>query len=456
MSPDSRQDVALIPGMLPSQSRIEGLARHFIGLVIVGVLIGIACLPLNLVDRVQEQFYALMPTDASSPWTLPGILVALAPLVVMPVLLLLQRGPWHEGAGSGIPSTMNGLKDPSLLPRAMAAPGTVQRGILWSIATVAMFPLGREGPVVQFGAAVARAFHQRFKGWLPSLSERQMVAIGGGAGLAGGFNTPLLGAVFMLEELTADYAIVTIWPALVISVAAAGLSNIGGQPMFGLGVLNVVTPEMEQLMMAIPVGLVAGLFGGLFNRGLVWLTRTLSESVKRWPLQTGLYLGGGLSLLALMSWGTSTSDGESLVRQLIEQGMPDPVREGNHLTAGLTSLWITAVRMIGPMLALSPGVPGGLIDPSLSFGAVLGYTICSSAGYSGQLGIGLGLAAGLSGATQLPLVSIIFAWRLAGDQQLFAGVVLAAVLASYTGRLVCRDPVYHGLSKLNRQSAPRR
>ena len=90
MSPDSRQDVALIPGMLPSQSRIEGLARHFIGLVIVGVLIGIACLPLNLVDRVQEQFYALMPTDASSPWTLPGILVALAPLVVMPVLLLLH------------------------------------------------------------------------------------------------------------------------------------------------------------------------------------------------------------------------------------------------------------------------------------------------------------------------------------------------------------------------------
>ena len=73
-----------------------------------------------------------------------------------------------------------------------------------------------------------------------------MVAIGGGAGLAGGF-TPLLGAVFMLEELTADYAIVTIWPALVISVAAAGFSNIGGEPMFGLGVLNIAAPESEQL-----------------------------------------------------------------------------------------------------------------------------------------------------------------------------------------------------------------
>jgi len=317
-----------------------------------------------------------------------------------------------------------------------------------------MFPLGREGPVVQFGAAVARACHRRFRDWLPSLSERQIVAIGGGAGLAGGFNTPLLGAVFMLEELTADYSIVTIWPALVVSVAAAGFSNIGGEPMFGLGVLNIALPEIEQLMLAFPIGIVCGLVGGLFNKGLVWLTGRLAPVVRRKPLRTGLYLGGGLTILALLSWGTSTSDGESLVRQLMEQGMPNAFGDQQDFVAGITSVWITLVRVIGPMLALSPGVPGGLIDPSLTFGAVLGYTICAVAGISSQVGIGLGLAAGLSGATQLPLVSIVFSWRLAGDQQLFAGVVLAAVLAAYTGRLVCRDPVYHGLSKLQR--APRR
>ena len=453
MTPDTRHESVLIPGTFPYQGRLKGVVRHFFGLVIVGVLIGLACLPLNLVDRVQEQLYAFLPTSATTGWGWQGILIALMPLVVMPFLLLLQRGPWQAGAGSGIPSTMNSLEDPSRLPKAMAAAGTVQRGVLWSIATVAMFPLGREGPVVQFGAAVARACHRRFGSWLPSLSERQMVAIGGGAGLAGGFNTPLLGAVFMMEELTADYAIVTIWPALVISVAAAGFSNIGGEPMFGLGVLNIAAPESEQLLMAIPIGIVCGLIGGAFNRGLVWLTKRLAPMVRTRPLKTGLCLGAGLSVLALLSWGTSTSDGEALVRQLIDQGMPNAFSSDQKLFSGLTSLWITIVRVIGPMLALSPGVPGGLIDPSLTFGAVLGYTICAMVGVSTQLGIGLGLAAGLSGATQLPLVSIIFSWRLAGDQQLFAGVVLAAVLAAYTGRLVCRDPVYHGLSKL--QSAPR-
>lgn len=453
MSPDTRHESVLIPGTLPYQGRLKAVVRHFFGLVIVGVLIGLACLPLNLVDRVQEQLYALLPTSATTGWGGQGLIIALLPLVVMPALLLLQRGPWQAGAGSGIPSTMNSLEDPSRLPKAMAAAGTVQRGVLWSIATVAMFPLGREGPVVQFGAAVARACHRRFGSWLPSLSERQMVAIGGGAGLAGGFNTPLLGAVFMLEELTADYAIVTIWPALVISVAAAGFSNIGGEPMFGLGVLNIAAPESEQLLMAIPIGIVCGLIGGAFNKGLVWLTKRLAPMVRARPVKTGLCLGAGLSVLALLSWGTSTSDGEALVRQLIDQGMPNAFSSDQKLVSGVTSLWITIVRVIGPMLALSPGVPGGLIDPSLTFGAVLGYTICAIVGVSTQMGIGLGLAAGLSGATQLPLVSIIFSWRLAGDQQLFAGVVLAAVLAAYTGRLVCRDPVYHGLSKL--QSAPR-
>ena len=229
---------------------------------------------------------------------------------------------------------MNSLEDPSRLPKAMAAAGTVQRGVLWSIATVAMFPLGREGPVVQFGAAVARACHRRFGSWLPSLSERQMVAIGGGAGLAGGFNTPLLGAVFMLEELTADYAIVTIWPALVISVAAAGFSNIGGEPMFGLGVLNIAAPESEQLLMAIPIGIVCGLIGGAFNRGLVWLTKRLA----RWSGSPLNRASSRFEVLALLSWGTSTSDGEALVRQLIDQGMPNAFSSDQKLFSGLTSL----------------------------------------------------------------------------------------------------------------------
>ena len=93
MTPDTRHESVLIPGTFPYQGRLKGVVRHFFGLVIVGVLIGLACLPLNLVDRVQEQLYALLPTTATTGWGGQGLIIALMPLVVMPVLLLLQRGP---------------------------------------------------------------------------------------------------------------------------------------------------------------------------------------------------------------------------------------------------------------------------------------------------------------------------------------------------------------------------
>ena len=81
MSPDSRQDDALIPGTLPSQSRIEGLARHFIGLVIVGVLIGAYLLAIFGARMSPARFArAMIPAQAvavstqSSLASLPAML----------------------------------------------------------------------------------------------------------------------------------------------------------------------------------------------------------------------------------------------------------------------------------------------------------------------------------------------------------------------------------------------
>ena len=136
---------------------VKALARHFIGLVVVGIAIGLACWPLNVVDRLQSLLFARLPTTASA-WSWPGIGIALLPVVVMPTLLVLQRGPWRAGAGSGIPSTMNALEDPGLMPNAMATAGTVATacsplhrasgcgGFSGRIATAAMFPLGVKGP----------------------------------------------------------------------------------------------------------------------------------------------------------------------------------------------------------------------------------------------------------------------------------------------------------------------
>jgi hypothetical protein len=65
-----------------------------------------------------------------------------------------------------------------------------------------------------------------------------------------------------------------------------------------------------------------------------------------------------------------------------------------------------------------------------------------------HLGLALGMAAGLAGATQLPVMTIAFAIRLAGDQQLMVGLVASAVIAAYVGRIVQERPIYHALADL--------
>ena len=160
MRSDPRHQQQLIPNHRDQQySLVTGLLRHGIGLVVVGVAIGLACWPLNMLDRIQSALFAYLPTRGGA-WTTQGLVIASLPVVVMPVLLLLQRGGWKAGAGSGIPSTMNALEDPSLMAEAMAAQGTVQRGLLWSIATAAMFPLGRQG---RFAAATLHQMLETMK-----------------------------------------------------------------------------------------------------------------------------------------------------------------------------------------------------------------------------------------------------------------------------------------------------
>lgn len=437
-----RSLVAITRSMTPAPA--PAALRHGLGQILASALlggaVGLACLPLNLLDAAQDQLLQRLPAFGGR-WTPQTLLMALAPLAVMPLLLWLQARPWANGSGSGIPQTMAVVEDPQRAGQLLGPPPTLRRLVLWSLATLALVPLGREGPVVQVGAAVLHALQRRWPRLLSFLSAADAVAVAGAAGLAGGFNTPFMGVVFLAEELTGRFAAGLIWPGLVVCVLAAGVSNLGGQPEFALGLLRLTPAEPLQLLWALPLGITAGLLGGLFARLVVAATRRLTPLARRQPLRLGLLLGLALVLLLLCSGGASGGDGETLMRQLIRQ--PE----------ALQTPWIHLVtRLIGPALALGASVPGGLIDPALSLGAVLGQLLAAPAGLGG-LGIAVGMAAALAGATQLPAMSLVFVLRLAGDQQLLPGVLLAAVLGAYCGRLLLDRPVYHALAELARQGA---
>ncbi|MEB3265187.1 MAG: chloride channel protein [Cyanobacteriota bacterium] len=408
--------------------------RQLLQLALLGIAVGVACWPLNLLDRWQDVMLRRLPAFGGS-WDGGSVAMLLAPLVVMPLLLVLQQRHWPGGAGAGIPQTLVCLEHPERIPELMAATPTLQRLGLWSIATLALLPLGREGPVVQLGGAVLVGLRSRWPRLLNWMGQRERLAVAGAAGLAAGFNTPLVAVIFLVEELMTTMVPSLVWPALVVMAMAALVSDLGGQPEFALGLLPTGALETQQLFWAVPFGVLAGLLGGLLSLMLLACHRRFAPMARRRPLTLGLALGLALAGLALISGGASGGDGATLMASLLNQGQ-GPWSTPPTLLA----------RLLGPVLALASGVPGGLIDPALAVGALLGRTLGDPMGI-GALGLAMAMAACLAGATQLPVMSLVFALRLAGDQQLLPGMLLATALGAGVGRLLTQQPVYHVLAE---------
>ena len=417
-----------------------GPVRSLVLLALLGAVVGLACWPLNRIDLIQDRLLSTLPAFSGGAWSVTGWLLALAPIPLVPLLLWFQRGPWRRGAGSGIPQVILCLEDPHRGARLLAAAPTGERLGLWTVASLALLPLGREGPVVEVGAAVGQALLRRWPALMHRASRGHLLAGAAGAGLAGGFNTPLMGMVFVVEELTGSFQQRLVWPALVLTSTAALVSGLGGQPMFALGINPTPVAEVAQLLWAIPIGVGGGALGGAFAWLLVRATGLITPMARRQPLRLGLVVGVALALLAVATGGASGGDGETLMRLILDQDA--------DTTINASWLVLLVSRLIGPVLALSTGIPGGLIDPAFAIGGVFGSGLVRAVAGDPHLGLALGMAAGLAGATQLPVMTIAFAIRMAGDQQLMPGLVASAVIAAYIGKAIQGRPVYHALADL--------
>ena len=428
-------------GPAPQQLR-EGLVI-LARLLLLGALVGLACWPLNLVDHWQEELLLRLPWAHGGQWTTATVLMAIAPVLAIPLLLVLQRGVLASGAGSGLPQTLHCLERPEKADQLLTPPVALNRFLLWALASLMLLPLGREGPVVQLGATVAHTLRRRLPRLSGPVAAAPLIAVGGGAGLAGGFNAPLMGALFVLEELTGRYQPALLWPALVVCSSAALMSNLEGTPLFILDMISTITPEWRQMLWAIPMGMGAGLLGGLFSRGLFMASGWLGPKTLRRPVSWGIALGCSIALITLMTGGWSGGDGEAQMLQMLESqaGLPIP-----GAPIGLLR-WILMLisRLVAPILVLAAGIPGGLIDPALAIGGLFGGGVVQLLGGDAQLGMALGMAAAMAGATQLPLVTIAFTLRMIGDQQWLLGILLSAVVGAVVGRRVQAKPIYHAL-----------
>ncbi|MDB9519294.1 chloride channel protein [Roseofilum reptotaenium CS-1145] len=304
--------------------------------------------------------------------------------------------------------------------------------------------LGRQGPTVQIGAALASEIARIFP--TSPNHRRQMVAAGAAAGLAAGFNAPIAGMLFVLEELLHDVSELTLETAIGASFIGAVVSRIFGNDLdlnreVSASVAHFSAPEIPSFLM---LGILAGILGTLFNQSIITsltLNRRLPLTLPARMALTGLISGLCIALLP------QTFNDHAGLRQLLLVG---DLKATEVLLAFVVHFLLTC-------LAYGAGTPGGLFAPTLTLGAALGYLV----GYSLGLPLGIspdtyalaGMGAFFSAVGKVPMTSIVIVFEITADFNLVLPLMIVSVVAYFVSSLLEKNSLYQRLLVWNGMEA---
>lgn len=371
---------------------------------------------------------------AGAVWWLPLLVTPLG--FALLALAILRIAP--EASGSGIPQVVAAVGEPDRAASALLSPrAAVTKFVLTIGALLTGASVGREGPTVQISAAIMVFYHRLLR--LPM--RPSMMIAGGAAGVAAAFNTPLAGVTFAIEELADAYeqrvALLVMTAILIAGMVSLGLA--GDYIYFGV---VGETMKLGAVIRVAPVaGVLGGLAGGLFARAMLdfskhrdrWLPFFANRPIA-WALACGVVVAI-TGVLTGITWGT----GYSAARAIIN-GTSAPY-------------WYGPAKLLTTLATSVSGLPGGIFAPSLSAGAGFGALLrLLFPGEPGGAVILLGMVAYFTGAVRAPLTAVIIIMEATASRGLILPLFTAALIAHAISRLVCKERLYHGLSRPWRES----
>jgi chloride channel protein, CIC family len=397
--------------------------------LLVGAIAGHAALAFQLaVDMVgslvwggPEEAAPLVSTD------LPVLYILMAPVLGGLLLGLALRfvlpGPLPQGVAEVIEAaalrrSRMGLREG--LSAALLSAGSLGLGA----------SVGREGPIIHLGAALASVIGRRLD--LGPRAARMLLACGSAAAIAAMFNTPIAGVFFALEVVVGGWA-----PAAFSSVAIASAMGtivtrvyIGDNPSFD------VPAQMLTSMLEVPAFALLGVGCGLLSVALmrsIMLVQDVHERLRLplWARPAIAGLGLGVAALYLpLALGTGFV-------------AADAVLHGELLLQ--TVILLALAKGVTTALSLGSSFGGGIVSPSLSLGALVGGAFgMVAAAIAPELGsaasvyamVGMGaLTAAMLGA---PVSTAVMIFELTGDQAVTLVVMIGVAASMITSRSYTR------------------
>jgi len=412
---------------------------------LVGALAGLIALLFRAaligMDNLRNQLIELGSSYPYMGWMIPLLFTALG--AVIAVILTKKYAP--EASGSGIPHLEAVLHRLRVLDWRRVLPIKFFGGIL---AIGGGLALGREGPTVQMGGAVGDAVSKVLK--VSPRERRTLIAAGAGAGLAAAFNAPLSGLVFVLEEVRRDFQPIVFGAAFVAAVIADIVARIGAGPFPVFTVPSYPNPPLQSLVVFAVLGIVAGVLGVLFNRGLLG-TMNLYERIPEKFSVYAVALTG--AIVGLIAWFSPISVGSG--HHLAESAL-----KGELLLGAIPLFFV--VRFVLTTTSYSTGSPGGIFAPLLVLGALIGLAVGmvtnmyfpTFAPIPAVFAV-VGMAAYFTAIVRAPLTGIMLIVEMTGNYALLLPLLASCFCAYAVAEYMADLPIYESLLErdLNKNGA---
>ena len=277
-------------------------------------------------------------------------------------------------------------------------------------------PFGAEGPIIMtggaFGSMIAQLFH------LTSAERKTLLVAGAAAGMSATFAAPVASVLLAVELLLFEWKPRSLIPVALASAMAAVLRRyiLGFGPLF---------PVPEHPLFIGPKGLLGcvlvGLLAGVLSALLTLSVYAAEDAFQHlpihwmwWPAIGGLAIGlGGLIFPQALGVGYDT------IGALLQGSVT------THVILG-----VLLVKWFIWAVSLGSGTSGGVLAPLLMMGGALGGL---EAMFLPNEGMGfwplISMGAVLGGTMRSPFTSIVFAFELTHDANIFLPLLVGSVVA---------------------------
>ncbi|MEM6912121.1 MAG: chloride channel protein [Verrucomicrobiota bacterium] len=430
---------ATIPDWL--RARFSDGHRFLILCVVVGLLCGLAAVAFHW--SIQGLFSLVWATARwLGGWQFAAFMILAPTLAGLFVGWALRAHP--EASGSGIPQTKAAYFNRFGVIRL--------RDGFWRFVLVSVFvgmgnSLGREGPTIHICASIASKIGQ----WAFRAKERiqSMVPVGMAAGIAAAFNAPLSAITFVFEDLLDDFSTKALGGVVVSVVIAASVSRmlLGHEPILGVNFPDDFTTA-PWMLIAVPLGLAAGLLGHAFVEGLL-RTRAFCQEKLVLPMWLQPAVGGvlvGLLGIGVWFWSGSLDEPENGIFSIGYESLGRAFQA--EMVVGVLLLLLVG-KFLAVIISYASGGSGGLFSPTLFIGGMLGglaglglvwldggshWLVVAETEKTIGACVLLGMGAFFASVRRCPLTSLLILFEMTQSYSLMLPLMVGNMLSFYLAR----------------------